>query len=88
MTFFHRSATTACKAMPPAKDTRRALKSTVSNPGVFSKALNRVLTPLMKLNLCFLSSLTNPAKSRGLVINTLHAPSGRNASKFVVRANI
>ncbi len=53
VTSFQRAATTACTAMPPAKVTRSAPKSTDSNPGVCSSALSSVLTPLMKLNLYF-----------------------------------
>ena len=74
VTSFQRAATTPCSAMPPAKVTRRALKSTVSKPGVCSNALNSVLTPLMKLNLYFFSSATKALKSRGFVISTLRAP--------------
>jgi len=48
VTCFQRAATTACTAMPPPKLKRSALKSTRSKPGVFSRALNKVLTPLMK----------------------------------------
>ena len=58
----------------PQSVMRSALKSTVSKPGVCSRALNSVLTPLMKLNLYFFSSATNALKSRGFVINTLRAP--------------
>jgi len=56
VSFFQRSATTACTAMPPAKATLSERKSTASKPGVCSNPLYSVLTPLMKLNLCFFSS--------------------------------
>ncbi len=88
VTSFQRAATTGCTAMPPARSTRRALKSTDANPGVCSKALNSVLTPLMKLNLYFLSSATNAGKSRGFVISTLRAPSGRKARQLLVSAKM
>src|ERR1700722_4821266 len=73
VTSFQRAATTGCSAMPPANVARRALKSTDPNPGVCNRALNKVLTPLMKLNLYFFSSATNAGKSRGFVISTLRA---------------
>jgi hypothetical protein len=74
--------------MPPPNDTRNALKSTVSNPGVCNNALNSVLTPLMKLNLYFLSSATNAGKSRGLVMSTLRAPNGKKPRQFAVSAKM
>ena len=54
VTSFQRLATASCTAMPPPSVTRSSLKSTLSNPGVFSSALNSVFTPLMKVNLYFL----------------------------------
>src|ERR1700724_343368 len=88
VTSFQRAATTGCNAMPPANVARKALKSTVSKPGVCSNALNSVFTPLMKLNLYFFNSATNPGKSRGFVIKTLRAPNGRNARQLLVRAKM
>ncbi len=57
----------------------------MANPGSLSSALNSVLTPVMAVNLCDLSSLTNPGMSRGLVISTFSAPSDMNTRQFAVR---
>ena len=47
VTFFQRSATAFCTAIPPPSVTLSELKSTSSKPGVFSSALNNVFTPLI-----------------------------------------
>src|SRR5438270_650930 len=49
VTSFQRCATLACTAMPPPRVTFKRLKSSLSNPGACSSALNSVLTPLMKV---------------------------------------
>src|ERR1700736_1269532 len=85
---FQRFATADCSAIPPAKVARKALKSTLSKPGVCSNALNSVFTPLIKLNLYFFNSATNPGKSRGFVIKTLRAPKGMNARQLLVSAKM
>ena len=47
VTFFQCSATDRCTAIPPPRVMRSSLKSTSEKPGVCSKALKSVLTPLM-----------------------------------------
>ena len=84
VTFFQRSATTPCTAMPPPSVILSAEKSSDSKPGVCSSALKRVFTPLMKKNLYFLSSATNAGKSRGFAISTFSAPRRANSRQFAV----
>lgn len=68
MTFFQRSATARCTAMPPPRVNLTEEKSISSKPGVLSRPLNSVLTPVMAVKRVPLSSLTKPFMSRGLVI--------------------
>ena len=88
VTWRHRSETAACTAMPPPSATLSELKSSSLNPGVLSSALNSVLTPVMKVNFTFDSSLTKPGMSRGFVISTLLPPTRVNTSMFVVSAKM
>ncbi len=88
VTCFHFPATAACTAMPPPSVMRSWLKSSSAKPGVFSKALNNVFTPVMNEKRCFFSSATNAGKSRGFVINTFFHPSMMNSRQFAVSAKM
>src|SRR3981189_1309451 len=72
--FSHFSATGFCVAMPPPLDIFSLEKSSLSNPDVFNRPLESVLTAGKKLTWYFASSLTKPAMSRGLGINRLVPP--------------
>src|SRR3546814_13627287 len=63
VTFFQRSATARCTAMPPPSVRRRCEKSIFSKPGVLSRPLNSVLTPVIAVNGTFDNSLTKPGRS-------------------------
>src|SRR4030088_684739 len=69
VTCFQRFATEAWTAIPPPSVICRLLKSTVSKPGVFNKALNNVLTPEMNVNGYLFNSLITAGKSRGLMMS-------------------
>ena len=74
--------------MPPPSVTRSALKSSLSNPGVFSSALNSVLTPEMYVNGCLRSSPTKLGKSRGFTIRMFFQPSITKNRQFAVSAKM
>ena len=80
------SATGRCTDIPPPKPIFNALKSSWSKPGVCNKPLNKVFTPVITVNLYLANSLTKPGMSRGLVINKLVPPKGKNAKQLEVSA--
>ncbi len=88
VTFFQRSATARCTAMPPPRVIFRWLKSTLSKPGVLSRPLKRVLTPVMAENGMPESSFTKAGMSRGLVIKWFSAPNFMKTRQLAVRAKI
>jgi hypothetical protein len=49
---FHLSATASCTAMPPPSVILSDEKSSFANSGLFTSALNSVLTPVNAVNLC------------------------------------
>ena len=88
VTFFQRSATARCTAMPPPKLIFRCEKSTSAKPGVFNSPLNKVLTPVIAVNGVFDSSLTKPGMSRGFVISTLMPPNLMKTRQLQVSAKM
>ncbi len=80
VTCCQRSATGFCTAAPPPTTTLSAEKSSWANPGVFSRPLNSVLTPVIVVNFQLPISLTRAGRSRGLVISTLRLPHFMNDS--------
>ena len=74
--------------MPPPKDILRCEKSTWSKPGVLSKPLKRVLTPVIAVKPSFEISRTNPAMSRGLVMSRLLQPILKKVRQFAVKAKM
>src|SRR5207249_4529762 len=88
VTSFQRFATEAWTAIPPPSVICSWLKSTVSKPGVFNKALNNVLTPEMNVNGYFFNSLMTAGKSRGLMMSMFLHPNRQNNRQFAVKAKM
>ena len=74
--------------MPPPSVILRLEKSTSSKPGVLSRPLKSVLTPVMAVKRVAFSSLTKPGMSRGLVIRWFRPPSFMKTRQFAVRAKM
>ena len=85
MTFFHLTATASCTAIPPPSVMRSDEKSSFANSGLFTSALNSVLTPVKAVNLNLAISLMNPGMSRGFGISTFSPPSDMKVRQFAVR---
>src|SRR3546814_7194532 len=71
VTFFQRSATARCTAMPPPSVRRRCEKSIFSKPGVLSRPLNSVLTPVIAVNGTFDNSLTKRSEEHTSELQSL-----------------
>ena len=63
-------------------------KSIWSKPGVLSRPLNSVLTPVIAVKRASLSSFTKPGMSRGLVIRKLRPPNFMKTRQFAVSAKM
>src|SRR3990167_8014200 len=70
----HCSAVTCCTAIPPPNTKCKWLKSSSLKAGFFNKAANKVLTPVMIVNLNFFISFSMLGISRGLMIKTFKPP--------------
>ena len=72
--FCQRSATAACKAMPPATEIRRLRGGFFANHGEFKRPLNKVFTPEMKVIGIVSKALRRLDSGLGLGIKILCAP--------------
>ncbi|MNT37737.1 hypothetical protein D3C72_1738910 [compost metagenome] len=73
--------------MPPPMVSFSPEKSMLWNSPLLTRALNRVLTPVMQVKGYFLISLTKPGMSRGLLMSRLLPPRRMNSRQFTVSAN-
>ena len=81
-----RVATDCWIAIPPPTESFNREKSTSLKFSLLSSALNKVFTPVIASKRYFLSSLTKPSISRGLVIKSAVTPSSKKSKQFTVKA--